>query len=162
MVSDAWDALARAAAGSEAREDSGLLRELLCFTVDGDPYAVPIDRVREIVRMRAITDMPRVPPEILGVISLRGEVVQVLDLRLRFGVGAPPATRTQRIVVIYGNEGAVAGLLVDTVSEVLRVEESAIQPPPTDESDYITALCTRGDEFVGLLNLDKVLELGSH
>ncbi len=161
MASDAWDALARAASGTATHEESNLVRELLCFTVGGDPYCVPVERTREIVRMRVITDMPRVPPEILGVITLRGEVVQVLDLRLRLGVPAPPPTRTQRIIVLHGDRGDVTGLLVDTVSEVLRVEESAIQPPATDESGFISALCTRGDEFVGLLNLDKVLDIGN-
>ncbi len=161
MVTDAWDALARAAAGNEALEEARLLRELLCFTVDGDPYAVPVERVREIVRLRTITPIPRVPTEILGVITLRGEVVQVLDLRLRLGVPAPPPTRTQRIVVLHGDEGEVTGLLVDTVSEVLRVDESAIQLPATDDSAFVSSLCTRGETFVGLLNLEKVLDLGS-
>jgi purine-binding chemotaxis protein CheW len=158
-TTEAWDALARAAAGRHAMDESRLLRELLCFTVDGEPYAVPVERVREIVRLRLITEVPRVPDQILGVITLRGEVVQVLDLRLRLGVPAPEPSRTHRIVVLHGDEGEVTGLLVDTVSEVLRVEESEIQPPATGDSDFITGLCTRDDQFVGLLNLERVLDV---
>ncbi len=157
---ESWDALARAAASSGTVEQTDLAREFLCFTVDGDPYAIPVERIREIVRLKTITDVPRVPPEILGVISLRGEVVQVLDLRLRLGVQASELTRTHRIVVLHGDEGEVTGLLVDTVREVLRADESDIQPPATGDSDFVTALCARDTEFVGLLNLERVLDLG--
>lgn len=156
----AWDALARAAASREARDEGTLVRELLCFTLAGDPYAVSVERVREIVRMRAVTEVPRMPPEILGVISLRGEVVEILDLRRRIGMAPEAPTRTSRIIVLHGDEGEVSGLLVDAVREVLRVEESAIRPPPSGESDFVSALCSRGEEFVSLLNLEKVLDLG--
>jgi purine-binding chemotaxis protein CheW len=159
-VPGAWDALARAAASREAREEKTLVRELLCFILDGDPYAVSVERVREIVRMRAVTDVPRMPPEILGVISLRGEVVEILDMRRRLGMPPAAPTRSSRIVVLHGDEGEVSGLLVDAVREVLRVEESAIRPPPSGESDFVSALCSRGEEFVSFLNLEKVLDLG--
>ena len=159
-AAETWDGLARAAAAPGGAEQAELVRELLCFTVDGDPYAVPVERIREIVRLKSITEVPRVPDEILGIISLRGEVVQVLDLRLRLGVPATELTRTHRIVVLHGDEGEVTGLLVDTVSEVLRVEEASVQPPATGDSEFVAALCRRGDHFVGLLNLEKVLDLG--
>ena len=120
---------------------------------------MPVERVREIVRLRTITAVPRVPAQILGVITLRGEIVQVLDLRLRLGVSAPAPTRTNRIVVLHGDEGEVTGLLVDTVNEVMRVDESEIQPPATGDSEFVTGLCTRNDQFVGLLNLEKVLDV---
>jgi len=141
-------------------EDSGLLRELLCFGLGGDPYAIPVERVREIVRLRPITDVPRVPAEILGVISLRGEVVEVLDLRRRMGMPAAQPTRSTRIIVLHGDEGEVTGMLVDSVSEVLRVEEVAIRPPTSGESAFVSALCPRGTGFVSLMNLERVLELG--
>lgn len=155
-----WESLARAAVHRQTEEDSTLIRELLSFTLAGDPYAIPVEWVREIVRMRAITPMPRVPREILGVISLRGEIVQVLDLRRRLGLDARPATRTSRIIVLHGDQGAVTGLLVDSVREVLRVSEEAMQPPPTGESDSVEALCRQGEEFISLINLDRVLDLG--
>ena len=78
-----WEQLARAAAsGPQAREDATLLREFLTFQLAGDPYAGPVERVREIVRMRPVTPVPRVPAALRGVISLRGEIVEVVDLRL--------------------------------------------------------------------------------
>jgi chemotaxis signal transduction protein len=141
-------------------EETGLLREFLAFTLNGDPYAIPVEWAREIVRLRAITPMPRVPPEIRGVISLRGEIVQVLDLGRRLGVRAGEPTRTSRIIVLHGDHGNVTGLLVDSVREVVRVAEEAIQPPPTGESDSVEALCRQGEEFISLLNMDRVLDLG--
>ena len=84
----AWDALARAAASRVAVASARAQRELLVFKLDGGAYALPIERVREIVRPRALTPMPHVPAEILGVLSLRGEIVQVIDARRRFALPA--------------------------------------------------------------------------
>lgn len=158
-----WDALARAAAetgpGGDAEAEE-LVRELLVFRLDGDPYAVPVERVREIVRLRPITPVPRVPSSILGVISLRGEVVQVLDLRRRLGLQADPPRRTHRIVVLHGEDGTTTGLLVDGVTQVLRAEEEALRPPAAGESEAVSGLCVQDDRFISLLHLERVLDLG--
>jgi purine-binding chemotaxis protein CheW len=155
-----WDALARAALRREAQEDTALRREFVTFQLDGDPYALPIERVREIVRLRPITPVPRVPTAVRGVISLRGEVVEVLDLRLRLGLEPREASRTSRIVVLHAEDGSVAGLLVDSVRDVLRIPEDQIRSASGGENDAVAALLVRGDEFVSLLDLDRVLELG--
>ena len=154
-----WDLLARVAAQGGQSEESIVLRELLAFSLAGDRYAVPVERVREIVRLRQITSVPRVPDEILGVISLRGEIVQVMDLRMRLGAPVTEPGRTSRIVVLHGDEGAVTGLLVDTVSEVLRVPEEAFRPTAGPESDFVTELCEHGGDFVSLLSIEKVLSV---
>jgi purine-binding chemotaxis protein CheW len=154
-----WESLARAAVAHQVDEEASLPRELLAFTLDGDPYAIPVEWVREIVRLQAITPIPRVPPEIRGVISMRGEVVQVVDLSLRLGVQPREPTPTSRIIVLHGDHGSVTGLLVDSVREVVRVAEEAIQPPPTGESDSVEALCRQDGEFISLLNMDRVLDL---
>ena len=154
-----WAALAAEAAVPEPVERSAPLCELLTFTLADDPYALPIERVREIVRLRPITPVPRVPRPIRGVISLRGEIAQVIDLRLRLGLPTVEPTRTSRIVVLRGEDGSVAGLLVDAVRDVLRLPEDAIRPPPTGEADCVQALCARDREFVSLLDLDRVLSL---
>lgn len=154
-----WESLARAAAGRGGGEERAALRELLAFTLDGDRYALPVERVREIVRMRPVTTVPRVPPEVRGVISLRGEIVEVLDLRLRVGLPPVEPTRGTRIIVLHGDD-EVTGLLVDGVTEVLRVAEEAIQAPPAGESEYVAALFDRGGEFVSLIHLERVLDVG--
>ncbi len=155
-----WESLARAAAAPANREDATLLREFLAFELGGDPYAVPVERVREIVRLRPVTPMPRVPEAVRGVISLRGEVIQVLDLRCRLGMPAADPNRRTRIIVMHGEDNRTAGLLVDAVTEVLRVSEDAIAPTAPGESDSVHALCSRGDEFVSLIDLEKVLDVG--
>lgn len=156
-----WDALARAAALRASEESHALLREFLVFTLEDDRYAIPVERVREIVRLRPVTAVPRVPREIRGVISLRGEIVQVLDLRSRLGLPPVPAARATRIVVLHGDDGEVTGLLVDAVTEVLRITEEDIQPPPGGESPFVSALCERAGGFVSLMNVDRVLDLGT-
>jgi purine-binding chemotaxis protein CheW len=155
-----WDSLARAADPQQVDEEVSLFREFLTFTLDGGLYAIPVEWVREIVRLRTMTPMPRVPPQIRGVISLRGEIVQVLDLRRRLGLQDREPTRISRIIVLHGDHGAATGLLVDSVREVLRVAEETIQPLPTGESDSVEALCRKDDEFISLLNPDRVLDLG--
>jgi purine-binding chemotaxis protein CheW len=156
-----WDRLARAAAAARESHDEHLVRELLRVEVAGAPYALPIERVREIVRLRALTPIPRVPSIVLGVISLRGEIVQVLDLRQALGAAGVPPGRRARIVVMHGDEGEVAGLLVDAVTEVMRVAESELSEPPGDPAEFVRAICTRGDRFVSLLDPDPVLDLAA-
>jgi purine-binding chemotaxis protein CheW len=155
-----WDDLARSASiGHESGEDADLLQELLSFEVGDTAYAVPIERVREILRMRPITPVPRVPDLVCGVISIRGEVVEVIDLRRRFGLPPAEPDRRTRIVVIHGFDGRVTGCMVDGVREVLRVPEDEIRPAPEADADTVSGLCKRGDEFVSMLDLDKVLDI---
>ncbi len=155
-----WQEIARAAARrGEDREQALELRQLLSFRVDGSQYAVPVESVREIVRMRPVTPIPRVAADILGVISLRGEIVQVVDLRRRLGLAAAQPDRSSRIIVVHAEDGRVAGLLVDAVVEVLRVTDDAISSPVGPEAGAVHALCARGDEFVSLVDLGRVLEI---
>jgi purine-binding chemotaxis protein CheW len=152
-----WDRLARAAAAAREQHVEQLVRELLRVEVAGVPYALPIERVREIVRLRPITRIPRVPEVVLGVISLRGEIIQVLELRQALGAGSAPPGRRARIVVMHGEEGEVAGLLVDAVTEVMRVPESELSEPPGEPADCVRAICRRGERFVSLIDPEPVL-----
>jgi purine-binding chemotaxis protein CheW len=155
-----WEALARAAAqGGKEESERSLPLQLLTFELDGAPYAVPVERVREVVRIRPITRVPRVPIAVSGVISLRGEVLQLIDLRRRLSLPPVEPTRASRIIVIRYDEGRAAALLVDAVTAVLRVTEDAILPATHRESGAVDALCVRGDEFVSLINLARVLEI---
>jgi len=155
-----WDVLAKAAARArEVLGEAALVRELLRVEVGGEPYALPIERVREIVRMAPITKVPRAPELMLGVISLRGEIVQVLDLRRALGAAASAPTRRSRIVVLNGETGEIAGWLVDVVNEVLRVPEAELLLPPGDASELVTAICVRGDRFVSVLEPDRMHRL---
>lgn len=155
-----WEQLARSAArGGDAGGESRALRQLLTFVVDDAAYAVPVEAVREIVRIRPITPIPRVTDAVRGVIALRGEIIQVIDLRLRLSLPAAEPTRASRIVVVHVDDGRVAGILVDAVREVLRVAEEEIGPPSGGDAGAVEALCARGNEFVSLIDLERVLDI---
>jgi purine-binding chemotaxis protein CheW len=156
-----WEALARRAARARDEGDApSLLRELLSFRLDEAPYAIPVERVREIVRHRRITPVPRVPAWVLGVVALRGEVVQVVDLRMRLGLRTAEIDRRTRIIVLHGDEDRVTGVLVDGVDQVLRVEEDAFRAATSGaDSAAVSELCLREGVFVSVLDVDRVLEL---
>jgi len=145
-----WDALARAAAdrgGSSEPLDE--VRQLLSFELAGAPYAVPVERVREIVRMRPVTPVPRMPDE----------MIELIDLRRRLSLGSVEPSRRTRIIVIKTNDDEVVGLLVDGVREVLRVSDEAIQPATGSDTGAVNDLCKFNDEFVSMIELDRVLTL---
>lgn len=157
-----WDDLGRTASHrAGGNEEPELLRELLRFRLAGSPYAIPVERVREIVRMRGITPMPHVPAAILGVIALRGEIVQVVDLRMRLRLDTPDSARSSRVIVLHGDDDRVTGVLVDGVEEVLRVAEDEIRPATGGDASFVSELVVRGGEFVSLIDLDRVLDLGA-
>lgn len=156
-----WERLAREAALRRGGGDTEAqhLREFLVFRLADTPYGVPVERVREIVRLRAITPMPRVPAALVGVISLRGEVVEVVDLRRRLGLERVAPTRSTRIVVVHAEDGRTSGLLVDSVSSVLRTAEHAIRHDAPGDPGRVAALCLRDGDFVSIVDLERVLDL---
>jgi purine-binding chemotaxis protein CheW len=155
-----WDDLARAASDrGESPESSDDIRQLLSFELAGAPYAVPVEQVREIVRMRPVTPVPRTPEEVRGVISLRGEMIELIDLCRRLGLGSIEPSRRTRIIVIKTGDGDVVGLLVDAVREVMRVSAEEIQPATGSATGAVNDLCKFRDEFVSMIELDRLLTL---
>jgi len=118
----------RAEARPKNRDDP--LVQLCTFRIGGEDYAIDILRVREIIHPLPITRVPRTPPFLEGVIRLRGEVIPVLDVRKRLGVGDGGSTRKTRFVVV-NVAGRRIGLVVDEVCDVLRVPRSEIRPAPS-------------------------------
>jgi purine-binding chemotaxis protein CheW len=115
----------RSAEARAARRDHGVLT----FVVGGNLYGLEIAHVREIIKVHETTEVPRVPGFLIGVITVRGTVIPVIDLRLRLRVETAPLGRLARIlVVIKDNERF--GLLVDAVRDVVRFSEDQIEPPP--------------------------------
>ena len=159
-----WMELARAARSEDDLADIDLSAsqeaEFLIVRSDGVAYGIAVDRVREIVRMRHLTPVPRTPSWLLGVISLRGEMVEVLDLRDRLGSIRSEPTRRSRIVVLRGPDHQVAGVLVDGVDEVDRMAETDLLPAPDSDSVLVPTMYVRNGEFVSILDLDRVLEVG--
>ena len=105
------------------------MSEVVSFKIGSEEYAVDILEVQEINRMVEITPVPKAPHFVEGVINLRGKVIPIIDLRLRFGLPAAERTTESRIVVVDVCR-IVIGLIVDSVSEVLRIPNSLIEPPP--------------------------------
>jgi len=150
-------AAAPARAASEIAEPR---REWLTFLLGGEEYAVEIGHVREILKAPAITEVPRAPAHVLGVIMVRGEVIAVYDPRRRLGLPTSPATRQARVVVCDAGEG-LRGMLVDAVSQVVRLPASAIEARPSGiggpSADYIASIGREGQRLFILLDLAAVL-----
>lgn len=104
-------------------------RHLVVFQLGNELFGVDIARVREIITLQPITRVPQAPEFVEGIINLRGRVIPVIDLRVRFALPKREATRATRIVVVEV-EGEIVGMIVDAVSEVLRVGEEAVESRP--------------------------------
>lgn len=134
--------------------------QLVTFKVGKEEFSVDILKVQEIIRMPDITRVPNAPGFVEGVINLRGKVIPIIDLRRRFGLPVTDKGAEARIIVVDSNS-RIVGLVVDSVSEVLRLPQSTVEPPPDIiggvESDYIDGVGKLEGRLVILMNLDKVL-----
>ncbi len=137
--------------------------EWLTFFLGGEEYALEIEQVREILKAPAITGVPRAPAHVLGVIMVRGEVITVFDPRRRLGLPATTHGRQARVIVCDAGDGP-RGLLVDSVSQVMRLPGSAIELRPRGvgaaSSEDIAAIGRDRDRFVILLDLASLLHDG--
>ncbi len=132
----------------------------LTFVLFKEEYGLEILKVREIIGVMAITPVPQTPDFIKGVINLRGKVIPVVDLRLKFGMPETDYTKETCIIVV-DVEGLLMGIVVDTVSEVLDIAEANIEPPPTFGSkvrtDFILGMGKFKEKVKILLDIDKIL-----
>lgn len=148
---------------SQEEEKNEAVCEWLSFSLGSEEYALDIAGVNEIIKPREITDIPRVPEFILGIISLRGIIVPVFDLRKRLKLGISELTPASRIIVCQRGERAT-GLLVDSITQVVRIPASLVEPPPAVFSGFDRELLEGVGRIHGrmliLLNLDNVLNAG--
>jgi purine-binding chemotaxis protein CheW len=136
----------------------------LTFSLAGEEYGIGILKVKEIIGMMPITTVPRTPSYVKGVINLRGKVIPVVDLRLKFGMEEMDYTeRTCIIVVEIGGQGGsvLIGIVVDSVSEVLNIKGGDIEETPTFgarlDADYILGMAKMNGGVKILLDIDEVL-----
>ena len=131
----------------------------LTFKLAGEEFGLAILKVREINGLIDITALPRMPAYMKGVINLRGKVVPVIDLRLKFGL--PEAQYAEQTCIILVNVGHEVGLIVDTVSEVLDIPGEQIDPPPAlngaVDTSFILGMGKVGTDVKILLDVDKIL-----
>ncbi|MBT99328.1 MAG: chemotaxis protein CheW [Dehalococcoidia bacterium] len=134
--------------------------QLVIFDLAAETYGVDIGSVREIIRVQEITQVPRTPDFVEGVINLRGKVIPVIDLRRRFGFRSTEDTKDTRIVVVDIG-GFDIGVVVDAVTEVLRLSSEAVEPPTgvitTSDSAFLLGIAKLENRLIILLDLKEAL-----
>ncbi len=134
--------------------------QLVGFRLDQEEYGIAITKVQEIILVGEITRVPQTPDYIKGLINLRSTVIPIVDLRRRFGLHEQDATDETRIMVV-NVLGKTIGIIVDAVSEVLRVSNNQIAPPPPTVAglgrEYLTGLVKLENRLLILLDIDKIL-----
>jgi purine-binding chemotaxis protein CheW len=137
--------------------------QYLTFKLEDEVFATDIAQVREVLEYSHVTKVPRTPAYMRGVINLRGHVVPVLDLKLRFGMNRTEQTVNTCVIIVevqIEGEKTIIGALADSVQEVIEMDASTIQPPPKIgtklNTDFIRGMGKRDEQFVIILDIDKV------
>lgn len=150
---------------STTYDQSTDVQQFLSFYLDEEPFAFEVSKVREVVDCSAgITRVPRMPAFMRGVLNLRGSVLPVVDMGVRFGMGAVEATVESCIIVVeveIEGEITLLGAMVDAVDEVFEVASQGLEAAPKIgaklPTEYIKAMARRDDDFVIVLDADRVL-----
>ena len=141
-------------------ESTGTM-QIVSFRLDQEEYGIEITKVQEIILMGEITRVPQTPEFIKGLINLRSTVIPIVDLRLRFSLNQQPQSDDTRIMVV-NVAGKTIGIIVDAVSEVLRIANDQIAPPPPTVAglgrEYLTGLVKLDKRLLILLDIDKILD----
>lgn len=139
-------------------------QQYLAFTLAGGEYAVGILKVKEILQYEELTRVPSTPRSIRGVLNLRGSVIPVVDLAVKFGLPEPAVTKRTCVLVVetaFGGVPTVMGLVADAVSEVIELGHDDVEAPPAFGTrvrvDHLVGMGKVGKKFVLLLDIDKVL-----
>ncbi len=142
------------------------VQQYLTFVLGAETFAINILNIKEIIEYGQLTEVPRMPSFIKGVINLRGAVVPVIDMAARFGKPSASITRKTCVVIIevqHEDEELVVGVLVDAVNEVLEISMDQIEPPPSFGAnirpDFIDGMGKVNGRFVIILNVNKVLSM---
>ncbi|AEG59481.1 CheW domain protein [Desulforamulus ruminis DSM 2154] len=135
--------------------------QVVVFQLMEQVYGIDINAVYEIIRMETITKIPRTPGFMEGVINLRGRIIPVIDLGLRFGLGQGERTTASRIIIVEVS-GQTIGMIVDAVQEVLRFPSGSIEPAPPVvngvDSAYLRGIAVLEERLIILLDQNKILQ----
>ena len=142
----------------ETRENKNFLKFVM-FGLGAERYAVPVLKVKEIIATARIFPLPKMPAFVEGIISLRGEIIPIVDLRKRFDLPEAEDTEEARIVVLeMGN--FFVGISVDLVYEVIKIDEDLVEPPPPLvgglRADYLEGVCEINEHLITILNLEQI------
>jgi purine-binding chemotaxis protein CheW len=142
-------------------ETSGDGRQVIGFAVGGEEYGLELQYVREVIRMREVTWLPKAPSYVRGIINLRGQVIPIIDLRERLGLETSKTTAATRVVVI-DVKGSAVGMVVDSADQVFRLPEDHIERPPAALGSvfpkYIAAVGKRQGRLLMLLDVERILK----
>lgn len=133
--------------------------QLVIFRLAKEEYGLPITKVQEINRLVPITKLPQTPSFMEGIINLRGRIIPVIDLRKRFQLAAADQSEDNRIIIVEVN-GQTVGIIVDAVTEVVRLSGANIEPPPPAfilDAQYIHGVGKFDERLLILLDIDKIL-----
>jgi purine-binding chemotaxis protein CheW len=134
--------------------------QLVIFQLGREEFAVEVTQVREIIRMQDITRMPKAPSFVEGIINLRGQIIAVLDLAQRLNLEAAERGSETRIIVVEAGDIKV-GMIVDSVSEVMRISEDEVEPSPALAADveavYLKGVVKQENRLIILLDLTRIL-----
>jgi purine-binding chemotaxis protein CheW len=139
----------------------GELIQLVSFLLSGEEYGVEVLKVREIIRMPTITHMPNTPHYVEGIINLRGKVIPIISMRKRFNL-MESENNNQTRIIIMDVAGMLNGFIVDAVSEVIRIHNSEIQPPPSMilsegiGQEFITGVINHAERLLIVMDVDRM------
>jgi purine-binding chemotaxis protein CheW len=144
----------------EAATNSHKQMQYVTFELEDETYGINVMQVQEVLRETEVAPVPGAPHYVIGIINLRGNVVSVIDARIRFGLSVIERNEMTRIIVIEARQ-QIIGILVDSVAEVVDIKMSEIETAPNignDESSrYIDGVVSRDDKLLILVDLDKLL-----
>ncbi|HIJ88308.1 MAG TPA: chemotaxis protein CheW [Desulfuromonadales bacterium] len=137
-------------------------REFLCFRVSDEFYGIDIMEIKEIIKPRDITEVPRTPAFVSGILSLRGVIIPVIDMRIRLGLVRSAQTGKERVVVVK-QQNSLSGLLVDEVLQVVRIKTDTLEavPPVIDgiNRDFISGIGRSDDRLIILLHVENSTDI---
>ena len=137
------------------------LIQLVSFMLADEEFGVEVLKVREIIRMPTITKMPNVPQHVEGIINLRGKVIPIISMRRRFNLMESEKSSQTRIIIM-DVVGSLTGFIVDSVSEVIRIHGSEIQPPPSMvisggvSQEFITGVYNHAERLLIIMDIDRM------
>ena len=136
--------------------------ELLCFRVANEEYAIDIMDIKEIIKPREVTEVPRVPAFVRGILSLRGNIIPIFDMRVRLGLDDGERSHRERIIVVKRGSG-LCGIVVDEVIQVVRIPAAGLEAPPVVlegmDREFVVAIGRVAGRMLILLDMEKVLDI---
>lgn len=136
--------------------------EFLCVRVSDEVYGINIMDIKEIIKPREVTEVPRAPAFVSGVLSLRGTIIPIIDMRIRLGLAHDDPTGKERIVVIK-DATSYSGLLVDEVIQVVQVQQNAVEAAPTVldgiDRDFVSGIGRSDSRLIIILNLENIADI---